>query len=206
MVFEKISVTDSVFRYNHKVTPLHASLLLTGVSGTVGPWSTRRELVQQYSPAPTNIEARGVLENSGTFEVKAEADPLSTLGTAHIRVEVKDQPFSAVDAFFRAECGVGLEGQLLDAATDLKMDEGKIDGTLSARYTKLKIQVVDKNNSGIKNFFETLGAKFIMTSEQGLNGKAAGEKSFHDQRTHEQSIFSALFHGLGKAASALVKG
>jgi hypothetical protein len=206
IVFQKIEAKNSTFRFVDKVTPKSAVLLLTDVNGTVGSWTTRRALNPQYAPEETPIYAKGIIEHSGKFEVKAEADPLSTQGTAHIHVDVRDHFLNASDAFFRAECGVGLVGNLLKATTDFKMKDGTIDGTLYARYNNLKVEVLNKKNSAVSNFIQTVGAKMILDTEQGSKGKPIGEKNFHDQRKSGQSFFSAIFHGLGKAAKELVKG
>jgi hypothetical protein len=207
IVFQKIAVTNSTFRYVHKVSPKYAVLLLTDISGSVGSWVTRHDLTEQYAPELTEVYAKGIIEHSGDFEVKAEADPLSTQGTAHIHVDVINDSLGTSDAFFRAECGVGLSGNLLKATTDFKMKDGVIDGTLYARYNHLKIDIVDKKNSALSNYIQTIGAKFILDSEQGSKkGTPIGEKNFHDQRRSSQSLFSAIFHGLGKAAKELVKG
>jgi hypothetical protein len=151
------------------------------------------------------MAAWGVLERSGTFEVKSEIDPLSKKGTVKIDVTVENQELPAVSDFFVRESGMGLEGFIVKISTALDMKEGKIDGRLKASYTGLKIKVEDPKNSGVKNFLETVGAEIVISSEQGVNGKPPGEKSFHDERTGEQSLFNAIFHSLGGAAKALVK-
>jgi hypothetical protein len=205
MVIKSVEVYDSAFRYLHKLSPHEASLQLSKIHGSLGSWVTRPDLVQEYAPHRTSMAAWGVLERSGTFEVKSEIDPLSKKGTVKIDVTVENQELPAVSDFFVRESGMGLEGFIVKISTALDMKEGKIDGRLKASYTGLKIKVEDPKNSGVKNFLETVGAEIVISSEQGVNGKPPGEKSFHDERTGEQSLFNAIFHSLGGAAKALVK-
>jgi hypothetical protein len=205
MVIQGVEVSESSFRYVHKLVPKESSLLLTEIHGSLGSWVTRPSLVEQYAPDRTSMTAWGVLEHSGTFEVKAEIDPLSQKGTLQLDVVVQNQSLPAVGPFFVRESGMDLEGLVVKVSTYLDMKNGKIDGNLRAAYTGLKIKIVDRKNSGVKNFLETIGAKITIAREQGVNGKPIGQKNFHDERGNDQSLFSAMFHALGGAAKELVK-
>jgi hypothetical protein len=205
LVFKSTEVYESSFRYVHKVSPHESSLQLTKIHGSLGSWVTRPDLVEKYAPHRTSMSAWGELEHSGTFKVRAEIDPLSSKGTLKLDVTVENQELAAVSDFFVHEGGIGLEGLIAKISTNLDMKNGRIDGTLKASYTGLKIKVENPKNSGVKNFLETVGAKIVISSEQGMNGKPVGEKEFHDERTGDQSLFKAMFHALGKGAQALVK-
>jgi hypothetical protein len=206
LVFEHIEVHQSSFHYVDLVKPHLSSLLLTQVHGTVGAWSTRREIANQYTPDPTEIRATGVLEDSGHFVVEASADPLSPRGTAQIHIAVKDQPLEKVSDFFLHEEGIELKGRIFEISTDLKMTNGKIDGKLKATYYALGVKVVDPKSSGLKNFLVTAGVDLVKKNEQGINGKPPGEKSVTGERGPEQGLIGAIFHALGAAAKELMRG
>jgi hypothetical protein len=205
MVIQSTEVYESSFRYVHKVSPHESSLQLTKIHGSLGSWVTRPALEKQYAPNRTSMSAWGVLAHSGTFEVRSEFEALSKEGTLELDVAVENQELSAVSDFFVHECGLGLEGLIIKVSTHLNMKNGKIDGNLKASYTGLKIKVENPKNSGVKNFIETVGAKIEIAGEQGVNGKPPGQKNYHDERTADQSLFSAMFHALGGAAKELVK-
>jgi hypothetical protein len=205
LVIEHIEVHQSSFRYVDLVKPQASSLLLTQVDGTVGPWSTRRELANRFTPERTLIHATGVLENSGHFLVKAHADPLSPRGTANVYIEVKDQELENVSEFFDREEGVQLQGRVFLISTDFKMNDGKIDGKLKASYFGLGVKIRDKDNSKFKNFLATAGVDLVKKNEQGINGEPPGEKSVEGERKPNQGLVSAIFHALGPAATALIK-
>jgi hypothetical protein len=205
MVIKETVVSESSFRYVHKIVPHESSLLLTKIHGSLGSWVTRPDLVEKYAPRRTSMLAKGELEHSGSFEVKAEIDALSKKGTFKLDVDVKDQNLMAVSDFFHLESGMVLQGLVIDVSTKLDMENGQIDGVLKATYTDLKIKIEDRKNSGVKNFLETVGADIVIAGAKGVNGKPPGEKIFHDERTADQSLFKALFHALGRAATAAVK-
>jgi hypothetical protein len=205
MVVQSTEVYESSFRYLHKVAPHEASLQLTKIHGSLGSWVTRPALEEKYAPHRTSMSAWGVLERSGTFEVRSEFEALSKEGTLELDVTVENQELAAVSDFFVHECGFALEGLILKVSTHLDMKKGKIDGTLKASYSGLKLKVENPKNSGVKNFFETVGADIVIAGEQGVNGKPPGQKIYHDERTANQSLFSAMFHALGGASKELVK-
>jgi len=206
LVFEHIEVHQSSFHYVDLVKPQSSSLLLTQVHGTVGGWSTRREIANHYTPDPTEIRATGVLEDSGHFVVEASADPLSPRGTAQIHIAVKDQPLEKVSDFFLHEEGIQLKGRIFQISTDFKMTNGKIDGKLKATYYGLGVKVVDPKSSGLKNFLVTAGVDLVKKNEQGINGKPPGEKPVTGERGPEQGFIAAIFHALGAAAKELMRG
>jgi hypothetical protein len=205
MVVQSVEVSESSFRYLHKMSPHDASLQLTKIHGSLGSWVTRPELEKKYAPERTSMAAWGVLEHSGTFEVRSKFEALSKEGTIELDVAVENQELAAVNGFFVHECGLGLEGLIIKVATHFDMRNGKIDGNLRASYTGLKIRIENPKNSGVKNFIETVGAKIVIAGEQGVNGKPEGLKAYRDERKPGQSLFSAMFHALGGAAKELVK-
>jgi hypothetical protein len=205
-VMEHLEVHQSSFHYVNLVKPQASSLLLTQVHGTVGAWSTRKEIASRFTPELTSIRATGVLENSGHFLVKADADPVSKQGTALIHIEVKDQELASVSEFFEREQGVQVQGRIFLISTDFKMTDGKIDGKLTASYFGLGVKVKDRNSSKLGNFLVTAGIDLVKKNEQGVNGEPPGEKPVEGERKPDQGLISAIFHALGPAATALIKG
>jgi hypothetical protein len=210
-VIESIKVSGSRFQYVHQIDLHDATksvspgrLVLTDIHGSTGAWATRKYLVDAYRLKETPVQASGVLEHSGKFEVNADVDPLSERGALHLSIVVKDQPLALVNDFFPFEAGFKLNGQLFSVSTVLDMNDGKIRGSLHARYSDLKIQVVDPKNSGVSNFLATIGTKVVIHREQGVNGKPEGDSVVDYERTADQSLLSAIFQGLGKSARDLV--
>jgi hypothetical protein len=197
-----ITVANGRFTYTHRTHERDAIIRLTEVNGAGGHFTSREEL----GPSDTSFDVHARLEQSARAHVRARFDPLAgAANDDHVWIDVDRLPLREMNPFFEIDSGVTLGGALERANAALEIRNGRLTGTLDARYRDLSMDYHKTEDRGaVKSFFtETLG-KVMMEKTREANPPPPVRIDV--RREPGDGIIKFLLSGLKPAARDLMQG